>query len=93
MLVKELIEKLQELPQDLKIWVSDGGYAEGATPLTKIEVVNASGSGLDGDEIDDELYFAEDCNSEEMLKRGYELIENGCDFWSKKIVLIKTKLD
>jgi hypothetical protein len=57
MTVKELIEELQKYPKDLKVWVSDGGYCEGATPLKGIEKEVAWEAGLDGDAVGDEWEY------------------------------------
>lgn len=94
MIVSELIAELQKLPPDLKVWVSEGGYVEGAMPLTKIEVEDAWSAGLDGDEVDDEYHFVGDVGDsrEDLKAKGYKLVD-GNQVWTKKIVVIKTKLD
>lgn len=48
MTVKELIKHLNKFPLDLKVWVSDGGYCEGATRCIEPVELIAWEAGLDG---------------------------------------------
>ena len=108
MTVQELIDQLKTLPPDLKVWVSDGGYVEGSTRLTSVEVVSAYEAGLDGDEVgDDEYVYLDDENMDKLNPDDYpykctddypykyisaETVEP-YPVWSKAIVLIKSTLD
>lgn len=99
MTVQELIDQLKTLPPDLKVWVSDGGYVEGSTRLTSVEVVSAYEAGLDGDEVDGEYEYLDDVDPNELSSDDYPYkydtekdVDNG-DVWSKAIVLIKSTLD
>ena len=91
MTVADLIQMLEVLPQDLTVWVSDGGYCEGAARLTEVQFVNAWDSGLDGDEVNDEYIYNEGQDADTMIEEGYTLVEN--EIWTKPIVLLKSTLD
>lgn len=95
MTVSELISELQKLEPDLEVWVSDGGYVEGATPLTKIETQSAWEAPLDRDEVNLEYVYT-DCYEkdeiEKFLKKGYQLINND-EILTKDIVIVKSKID
>jgi len=88
MKVKELIDILKNYPEDMEVWVSDGGSSEGGVRLTKVEKVSAYDAGLDGDDIDDEyIYVEEDTNIDEYLAKGYFLSEEK-DVLYKEIVYL-----
>ncbi len=89
MTVKELIEHLSKFPQDLKVWVSDGGYCEGAANCIEPVELVAWEAGLDGDEVDDE--WVNDEQSAYWESQGYIEVEH--NLLSKNIVLIKSTLD
>jgi hypothetical protein len=95
MTVKELIKKLQKYPEDLKVWVSDNGYCEGATPFKEFKVEQAYKAGLDGDEVDNEYLYADDLNEDEFYdyeKKGYKLFPNKqFPVFSKQILMIYGK--
>jgi hypothetical protein len=92
MTVKQLIKKLQKYPEDLKVWVSDNGYCEGATPFKEFKVEQAYKVGLDGDEVDDEYTYIDDETEEEinkyMKEKNYQRFGN---VLSKKILMIYGK--
>ena len=94
MTVADLIAELQKLPPEMVVWVSEGGYVEGAMPLMKVEVEEAWAAALDGDEVDGEYHYVDcmDDPKEDLSTKGYELINNG-EVWTKKIAIIKTGLD
>lgn len=93
---KQLIELLEPFPDDIEIWIDDGGYSEGGRRLESIEEVFAYEADLDGDEIFDEYILDEDLSEQQK-----ELIKNGKyfnlgkhkyfkeDIYSTKILLIK----
>jgi len=89
MTVKDLIEELQKYPEDLKVWVSDGGYCEGAEPLKNIEKVVAWEADLDGDVVDDEWEYM-DKKSFKGCSYPHEIFEIGGDeiIVSKYILMI-----
>jgi hypothetical protein len=95
MTVKELIEKLQKYPENLKIWVSDGGYLEGAIPFKEFKVEQAHEAGLDGDEVDDEYMYAEELNEDEFYayeQEGYKHFpDEKFSVLSKEILMIYGK--
>jgi hypothetical protein len=92
MIVKQLIKKLQKYPEDLKVWVSDNDYCEGATPFKEFKVEQAYKAGLDGDEVDDEYTYIDDETEEEinkyMKEKNYQRFGN---VLSKKILMIYGK--
>lgn len=91
MKVKELKELLNKYPDDMEIWVSDGGNSEGGERLTKVEKVLAVDAGLDGDDIDDEYtYIDDDVDVLSYLERGYILSKDG-DAVSKEILYLNDK--
>jgi hypothetical protein len=89
MTVKKLIEELKKYPEDLKIWVSDKGYCEGATPFKEFKVEQAYEAALDGDEVDDEYTYIDDESEEEINRyineKGYKRFKN---VLSKEILMI-----
>ena len=89
MKVKELINILNQYPEDMEVWVSDNGYCEGGEKLTKVEKLLAYGAGLDGDEIDDEYIYVEveDIDIQEYLAKGY-VLTNGESVLSKHIIYL-----
>lgn len=89
MTVQQLIEHLQQFPPDLEVWVSDGGYCEGATKCIAPEKKIAWEAGLDGDEVGDEWVY--DKMSSYWESQGYTEVEH--ELLSKEIVLLKSTLD
>lgn len=88
MKVKELKELLNKYPDNMEIWVSDGGNSEGGERLRKVEKVLAVDAGLDGDEVDDEyFYIDEDTDVISFLGNGYSLSKDG-DAVSKEILYL-----
>ena len=89
MKVKDLIEQLKQYPEDMEVWVSDGGYSEGGVRLTKIEKKPAHEAGLDGDDVDDEYLYIDDnnINIPEYLAKGYLLSKDG-DVLYKEILYL-----
>lgn len=91
MKVKDLKAILEQYPDEMNIWVSDGGLGEGGNPLYKIEKMIAWDADLDDDDIDDEYIFVEDdTNISEYLVKGYILSENG-EVLSKEILYLTTR--
>lgn len=92
MIVKELIKELQKYPEYLKVWVSDGGYVEGATPFKEFKVEQAYEAALNGDEVDDEYMYADDLTEDEFYayeQKGYKLFPDGqFPCFSKEILMI-----
>lgn len=89
MKVKELKELLNNYPDYLEIWVSDGGNSEGGRRLTKVEKVLAVDAGLDGDEVDDEYFYIDEDTDVISLALGneYSLCKEG-DAVSKEILYL-----
>jgi len=91
---KQLIELLEQYPDDIEIWIDDAGYIEGGKRLESIEKLYAWDANLDGDTIDDEWIYADENltgKSKILLESQfdkYHLIENG-EVYSKEILLIK----
>lgn len=86
--VKQLKKLLEKYPDNMEIWVSDGGYSEGGQRLAKVEKILAVEAGLDGDEVDAEyLYIEEDTNIDKYLKKGY-ILNKDKDALSKEILYI-----
>lgn len=86
--VGDLKKLLEKYPDDMSIWVSDGGNSEGGTRLEKVEKVLASDAGLDGDDIDDEYFFIEDdTDIKTFLKNGY-ILNKDKDMLSKEILYL-----
>lgn len=92
MKVSELIEKLQQFPPDLNVWVSDGGYCEGAEPCIDPIVRFAWDAALDGDEVSDEYFYNEDNVIDDPIAHGY-VKHDVDDIWTREIVLIRSTLD
>ena len=89
--VKEIKQLLNKYPDDMEIWVSDGGNSEGGERLIKVEKVLAVDAGLDGDDIDDEyVYIDDDVDVLSYLERGYILSKDG-DAVSKEILYLNDK--
>jgi hypothetical protein len=95
MTVKQLMKKLEKLPPNLKVWVDDGGYVEGATKLKKVKVIQAYKAALDGDEVDDEYRYIDEDDTQEKIQgllkqKGYKIFKTKYDkVLSKEIVMIK----
>lgn len=87
MSIAELIKELEKYPKDLKVWVSDGGYCEGATPLKSIEKVVAWEANLDGDAVDDEYeYILENQTTQYM--DSHKIIHVGSEIIASKYILM-----
>ena len=57
MTIKDLIIELEKYPKGLIVWVSDGGYIEGAVPLQTISKQLAYSADLDGDAVNNEYEY------------------------------------
>ena len=100
MTVKELIEHLSKFPPDLKVWVSDGGYCEGANCCIEPEMLLAIDATLDGDEVDEEYFYYDEEDDDDVdtyapiilnpEQYGYYPFDEG---YSKYIILLKSTLD
>ena len=87
---KDLQELLKQFPDDMEVWLSDGGMGEGGERLNKVEKVIAWDADLDGDDIGDEYIFVEDdTNISEYLVKGYILSESG-KVLSKEIIYLNS---
>lgn len=83
---KELIELLEPYPDNITIWVSDGGYLEGATPLSKVYLEFAFDADLDGDLVSDEYtYDLEKENNDDYTK----IIRDEQTILTKKVLIIE----
>lgn len=100
MTVVELIEHLNKFPPDLKVWVSDGGYCEGAANCIEPQIILAIDAALDGDEVDEEYFYYDEEDGDDVdtyapiilnpQLYGYYPFDKG---YSKNIILIKSTLD
>lgn len=96
---KQLIELLEQYPDDIEIWIDDAGYIEGGKRLEEIEKLYAWDANLDGDDVSDEWIYVENGMSEEhkilleSQKDKYTLVDKakftGEDVYSKEILLLK----
>jgi hypothetical protein len=86
---KDLQELLKQFPDDMKIWVSDGGNGEGGQPLVKVEKVLAMDAGLDGDSVDDEYIWVDDkfLDVAKYLSNGYIMSDDG-EYLTKEIIYL-----
>lgn len=97
MKVCELIDLLNTFPPYLDVWVSDGGYAEGGTPLKSVEKISAWDAGIDGDEVTDEWISDDnDVWHDPLFSKDEYEHRHSTEFGevqSKSIILIRSMLD